>query len=247
MILAVVLSLTTGCGTHPNPNFVDSDVVEPQKLQPGSYLGDLPCADCEGIRYRLDLFEDQVFYLSMEYLGQAEDQFHDDIGIWSIKADSPALSLEGGREAPLFFRISGDDALEKLDQNGQEIASDLNYQLQLISDLPPIEPRLFMRGMYSYMADAALFTECLTGRRFAVAFEADSISLEKAYLKAQSVPGQAILVNVEGQIAQRPAMEGDRTEQSLVVDRFIGIWPGQACDQPQRGKSETRKPFGRSQ
>jgi len=29
---------------------------------PASYEGDLPCADCEAIRYHLDLFEDSSFF-----------------------------------------------------------------------------------------------------------------------------------------------------------------------------------------
>ncbi len=86
-----------------------------------------------------------------------------------------------------------------------------------------------MRGMYVYMADAALFTECETGKRYPVAFEGDSVSLERAYLEARQQPGEEVLVSVEGHFAERPAMEGNRTEESLVVDRFIGVWPGETC------------------
>jgi copper homeostasis protein (lipoprotein) len=86
-----------------------------------------------------------------------------------------------------------------------------------------------MRGMYVYMADAALFTECETGKRYPVAFEGDSVSLEWAYLEARRQPGEEVLISVEGHFAERPAMEGNGTEESLVVDRFIGVWPGESC------------------
>ena len=86
-----------------------------------------------------------------------------------------------------------------------------------------------MRGMYVYMADAALFTECETGTRYPVAFEGDSVSLERAYLEVRHQPGEEILVSLEGRIAERPAMEGNQSEESLVVERFIRVWPGETC------------------
>jgi len=91
------------------------------------------------------------------------------------------------------------------------------------------EPQLLMRGMYSYMADAALFKECLTGRKMPVAMEGDNAALERAYLKAQRQPGEELLIEVEGHIVERPAMEGNETVESLVVERFIGIWPRETC------------------
>ncbi len=200
-----------------------------QDSLPGSYVGDLPSASGEGIRYRLDLFTDQVFFLRMSYLGKTENADHDDIGSWSIGNDGRTLILQGGRDVPVLFRVVGEDTLRKLDLKGNEIVSDLNYNLMRTSGLPPFEPQLPMRGMYSYMADAALFKECLTGRRMPVAMEGDNVALERAYLKAQRRPGEELLIEVEGHIAQRPAMEGDETVESLVVDHFIGVWPRETC------------------
>ena len=83
--------------------------------------------------------------------------------------------------------------------------------------------------MYVYLADAALFTECETGRRYPVAFEGDSVTLERAYLEMRRQPGEEVLVSLEGHIAERPAMEGNQSEESLIVKRFIGLWPGETC------------------
>ena len=48
-----------------------------------------------------------------------------------------------------------------------------------------------MSGMYSYLADAANFTECLTGARYPVAMEADNLALERAYLaRARTSPAR---------------------------------------------------------
>jgi copper homeostasis protein (lipoprotein) len=83
--------------------------------------------------------------------------------------------------------------------------------------------------MYRYMADAAVFTECLSGRRFAVAMEADNISLERAYLRAQRQPGEELMISLQGRIAERPAMEGDAMVLTVVPEKFIGVWPGETC------------------
>lgn len=34
---------------------------------------------------------------------------------------------------------------------------------------------------------------------------------------------------MEGQIAMRPKMEGKGTQPTVVVERFIGVWPGETC------------------
>ena len=106
------------------------------------------------------------------------------------------------------------------------------------------ESKALMRGMYSYMADAALFKECLTGRKMPVAMEGDNAALERAYLEAQQRPGEELLIEIEGHIAQRPAMEGAETVESLVIDRFIGIWPRETCG-AQRATAPLRSTYWR--
>ncbi len=196
---------------------------------PATFEGVLPCADCEGIRYHLDLFEDEAFFLRTAYLGRGDDAVFDDIGSWAVSSDGSRLALFGGREAPLLFRIVEPNTLRTLDIEGREIDSDLNDDLERASEFTPIEPRLAMRGMYRYMADAALFEECLTGKSLPVAMEADNIALERGYRESGVEPGQPVLVILEGRLARRPAMESEGTVLSLVPERFIGVWPGETC------------------
>ena len=139
------------------------------------------------------------------------------------------LALFGDPEAPMLFRVVDLETLRKLDLEGRDIESSLNYDLRRKDAIGTIEPRLTMRGMYRYMADAALFEECLSGRRFQVAQEADNIALERAYLEAQRQPGEALLVSIQGRIAEHPAMEGDAMVLTVVPEHFIGVWPGETC------------------
>ena len=196
---------------------------------PATFEGELPCADCPGIFYHLDLFEDDVFFLRTTYLGRGTGAIFDTVGSWTLAGDENRLALFGDPEAPILFRLVNPETLRKLDVEGRDIDSSLNYDLRRKDAIGTIEPRLTMRGMYRYMADAALFDECLSGRRFQVAQEADNIALERAYLEAQRQPGEALLVSLQGRIAERPAMEGDTMVLTVVPEHFIGVWPGETC------------------
>jgi copper homeostasis protein (lipoprotein) len=83
------------------------------------------------------------------------------------------------------------------------------------------EPRVF-RGEYSYFADASSFIDCQDGTRYAVTGP-ENPTLERAYLKAASWPADSILIEVEGRLEPRPAMEGDKSETTLVVSRVVDV------------------------
>ncbi|MCK5377272.1 MAG: YbaY family lipoprotein [Acidobacteria bacterium] len=227
--------LTRGTGNEVElmlrrvPGMKDEEASSPLGDFPGIFEGEVPCADCPGIFYHLDLFEDGVFFLRTTYLGRGAGAIFDAVGSWTLAADERRLALFGDIEEPILFRVIDPETLRKLDVKGRDIESSLNYDLRRNDAVGTIEPRFTMRGMYRYMADAALFEECLSGRRFQVAQEADNIALERAYLEAQRQPGEALLVSIQGRIAERPAMEGDALVLTVVPEHFIGVWPGETC------------------
>jgi copper homeostasis protein (lipoprotein) len=195
---------------------------------PASFTGTLPCADCEGIDYRLDLFEDRSFFLRTTYRGRTPGEF-DDVGSFDWSSDGRALIAQGGREAPLRFSIESADEIRLLDLSGQPIDSKLNYALRRTAGLAPLEPRLNLRGLYRYMADAGLFEECSTGRRLPVAMEADNAALERAYALQRREPLEPVMALVEGRIAMRMPMEGPGPVAMLVPERFLRLAPGESC------------------
>jgi copper homeostasis protein (lipoprotein) len=92
-----------------------------------------------------------------------------------------------------------------------------------------VEPRVVKRGMFRYMADAASFTDCESRQRWPVAMEGAYKTLEAAYLKTRRQP-EELLVDIEGQVATRPnAEEGRPPIPTLVIERYIGIFPGETC------------------
>jgi copper homeostasis protein (lipoprotein) len=231
-IMLVLTGAALGCASASAADTVKGATNDEASSSPGdfpaSYEGELPCADCPGIFYHLDLFEDGVFFLRTTYLGRGTGAILDTVGSWTLDGKE-RLALFGDPEAPILFRVVDPGTLRKLDAEGRDIDSSLNYDLRRKDTVGTIEPRLTMRGMYRYMADAALFDECLSGRRFQVAQEADNIALERAYLEAQRQPGEELLVSLQGRITERPAMEGDTMVLTVVPEHFIGVWPGEIC------------------
>jgi copper homeostasis protein (lipoprotein) len=108
--------------------------------------------------------------------------------------------------------------------------------LQRAESFEPITPELRMRGMYRYMADAALLTECRTGRTMPVAQQGANAALERGYLEARSrseaEPGAELLAEITGRIVERMPMEGDGPVATVVPLAFHGVWPGETCDRP---------------
>jgi len=95
---------------------------------------------------------------------------------------------------------------------------------------PPSQP---FRGMYSYMADAGWFVDCLSGNRLPVAQESDNAALEKAYANARSMAGAPMLATVEGSIERRLQMEGEGQlmRKTLIVRKFVSV-EAQGCSGP---------------
>lgn len=95
---------------------------------PASFMGTLPCADCPGIRYQVDLLPDHRFVSRMTY--QERNTHFDDRGSWQLAGDGKILILHGGGGTQQKFAVPNGDTLRQLDTGGHEIVSKLNYDLK---------------------------------------------------------------------------------------------------------------------
>ncbi len=87
-----------------------------------------------------------------------------------------------------------------------------------------------LKGMYSYMADAAVFQDCATGVKSPVATEGDNIALERAYGASGTNPGAPILVTLDGRLELRPWIDHPGQQQlTVIVEQFDRVWPGETC------------------
>src|SRR6056297_3295786 len=200
---------------------------------PASFTGTLPCADCAGISYHIDLWPDQTYHMRRIYLEVPDWRDGDqggELGHWYADPKDDSIILYGASEMPLYWEVKGPDRLRKMDIQGDPIESELNYDLTSDGALTQTDLEgVFLIGEMTYMADVAVFTECVTGRSYPIAQEGEYLALERAYLADADDPGEPLTVHVEGNLVMRPAMQGpDR--RSLVIDRFIQTPPGQSCE-----------------
>ena len=215
----------------------DEDQIEPSPAAPPSlgslpatFAGTLPCADCPGIYYQLNLFPDRTFVARSTY--RERDVAVDDIGRWVLSSDGRVVVMKGANERPVMFAIRDDDTLVMLDAEGDEIESTLDYAIKRSASMELIEPRLNLSGMYRYIADAGMFTECTTGWRVLVAEKRAGDALETAYVRRQQQPGEELKARVDGRLVVRPHPDTGVEQRMLVVERFIDMTPGETCGAP---------------
>jgi copper homeostasis protein (lipoprotein) len=216
-------ALIGACAREPAPSRPGPELIGQEAL---TYQGDIPCADCPGQRLTLTLFTDRTFRLRHTYLGRDETFY--DLGRWGRAQDGgDRLRLAGSTERA--FAILGAGTLRMLDSEGREIRSALNYDLKHLPLLDPVAGPMRLRGMYVYMADAATFNECLTGKRFPVLSGKDHLALERAYLAARSAPGSLVAVIIEGRFVHHAPEPGAPVREHIVVERFDRVLPGETC------------------
>lgn len=123
-----------------------------------------------------------------------------------------------------YYRAKG-DALEMLDREGNPVASPLNYTLEPVTASLPVTP-MPLRGMYVYMADAATFTDCATGKRLPVA---SNVQLERGYLAAKGEAEKPVLLTVEGHFVFAANPDTGEPVKMLIADKNAKFAPGKDC------------------
>ena len=224
---------------------------------PASYSGVLPCADCTGVRYQLNLYSGGAYILALTYLRDNRDETFYDMGFYSLTKDSSQLVLDYREPKAMQFAFTRSGSLRKLDNEGRQIESELEYELQRESIVLPLEPRLKLTGNYTYMADAGVLTDCRSGLRFPVAPGGAAHALEQTFLAEKSVrdsiagPPQPkstakgtpatksasaptnesppLMVSVYARMLLRPPVGIEGNKPMLFVERMVEAFPGESC------------------
>ena len=214
---------------------------------PVTFAGDIPCADCPAQRMVVSLRADGMFMLRRTYIGveAGKDKQVHDLGRWVLSQDGARLILQGCTETPLQFVIKSSSVLRMLSNEGNEIQSRLNYELVRSDSYDPIEVRMPLRGMFSYLADGPSLTECVTGHRFPVAQEEDYVTVERAYMALRPAPGEPIIIEMEGRLTRRPIGERGVLTEAIVVDRFDRVRLGEICARHAMSKASLTNTYWR--
>ena len=106
----------------------------------GVYSGTLPCADCRGIRTRIELLEDGTFTRSLLYVGE-DERPRTDAGRFTWDDSGSRITLGEGGNAQQYQ--VGENVLFHLDQSGQRITGNraAAYRLEKNVNDPRIENR----------------------------------------------------------------------------------------------------------
>ena len=237
----VCLACAAGCGdgsgddASSRPMITDTGAAAPATparpvdALPATFTGVLPCADCPGIEYTLNLMPDQTFFLRTVYRDRPAAA-PDDLGRWVIGSDGRTLALQGGRDAPLYFEMIDGATLRKLDNDARRIASSASHDLRRAAAFAPLDARVTMRGELAYRAGDATFAECVTGRSWPVAPEGESATLAELYRRHRAGAGaNPLVVSVDARVASRLRPEGGGSEPALLVERVAGAFPEERC------------------
>ena len=88
----------------------------------GTYEGELPCADCDGIKTTLVLNADDTYTLTSEYAGKNEKTEEQGKVTWSADGNQIEITTKDGQTTKY---IVGENQLIQLDQEGNRITGPL--------------------------------------------------------------------------------------------------------------------------
>jgi copper homeostasis protein (lipoprotein) len=223
VVAASALFVLMGCHNRAEMEVLEPTQAEALKPMQQSWRGVLPCADCEGIETSLFLEKDGTWVMNQHYQGAKAPSTFASYGTWARTADKLVLTDTAGEKR--YFRAKG-EGLEMLDMQGNPIASQFNYTLAPITAALPATP-MAMRGMYFYMADAAIFTDCATGKKVSVA---NNAQLERDYAAARGNDTKPVLLTVDGHFTLQANPDSGEKIKTLVPDRDARFEAGKNCD-----------------
>ncbi|MCC5824730.1 META domain-containing protein [Alkalimonas sp.] len=192
--------------------FIDQDM---------SFIGTLPCADCPGIAFHLNLFRDGRFEIRQEYLERNDILLVK--GTWLL--EQRTLHLMNQQHTLPTFQFVSNHRLTMLDMAGKPIVSSLNYHLDRASRLQTIDTRRPMLGLYRVNGDSASFTQCDSGERYQVAMTQHHMPMLRNYRQDPQLSGKAVIATLTGRLGN------GNDSSTLFIDQFEQFWPGASCPQ----------------
>ncbi|MBF8963081.1 copper resistance protein NlpE N-terminal domain-containing protein [Pontibacter sp. FD36] len=140
-----LLCIVAACSTAPtsvSQSNAEMSNVEVAQAAVGSWVGTIPCADCPGIDYTLDLNPDSTYRERLVYQGRSATPFVQS-GTWGVGNGRVQLNKQGTGNNQ--FALEG-EALVMLDNEGNRIESQIAdaYRLRRKNpDEPEDSPKLW--------------------------------------------------------------------------------------------------------
>lgn len=119
--------------------FIQGCSTSKPAIDPGAYYGMLPCADCPGIDYELQLNEDGTYRETMDYQERSVEPYVTS-GKYKLTKDGKLKLLEASKDGGNSMYAVEGDSLRMLDQDGNAIDSPLANHYVLTRNKPESEP-----------------------------------------------------------------------------------------------------------
>jgi copper homeostasis protein (lipoprotein) len=194
---------------------------------PATFSGTLPCADCEGIEYALNLWPNGGFHMTKTWLGATDDLTKVNVGTWHADPSREAVVLYSGDDAPVRFEVVGIDTLRLLARDGSRIESELNYNLTSEGGIRDLDlTDIFFGGVMTLVDDVPFLEECFSGRAFPIARGGQFEALKEARDENGT---DRLFVQIEAEIAMNPEF-ANRFGRSISVVRFVRARPELTCE-----------------
>jgi uncharacterized lipoprotein NlpE involved in copper resistance len=128
LMAAITILGLSSCLSNPA---VDKNNAKDNIDWAGVYEGTIPAADCDGINVSMELFKDQTFEMSYEYIGKSTEPF-----IWKGKFkwdDTGNIIIIDIIDAPNYYKVEKTKLIQ-LDMKGKPIKGKLaeNYVLNRV-------------------------------------------------------------------------------------------------------------------
>jgi copper homeostasis protein (lipoprotein) len=230
VLVAVALGCTSNADDRVTPA-VSSSVAD----SGGTWRGDLPCADCAGIRTTLRLAPDGTYQREAAYLGTngGGDTIDADVGTWQRETPSGRITLTSSNDAPRHFAVEPDGSLTQRDVDGGRASTALSYVLSPLNEPVALTHPARLTIAFRYRADAAHATECRSGLTRPVAMTTEAYrGLERA-ATAPSGSDAPVVARVRAHLDTLPIGDGDARVAAWVVDSLLALTPNEQCASPQ--------------
>ena len=185
---------------------------------PAAFEGELPCADCPGIFYHLDLLPGGTFFMRSTFLGRGTAAINDQIGSW--KASDGAIHLDLASQGPSTLHIVDRHTLRVVDGDGPHAEASLGHDLRRKDSMGTISPRLNLVGFFD---GTSRFKACDSGRRFTVVAGRNLSALQET--------GPA-LVSLQASVSYGPVAGLHLPEVTLPAEILHEVRPGERCPSP---------------
>lgn len=225
--------LVVGCQGREQPYSTGSDNAAPDKDAgaatlplAGVYTDTVPCNDCQGISTRLTLKPDSLYELQEAYLGRP-DPVNYRRGPWRVRGQVVTLA-PSGNDPVRRYQVEAARRLRLLDADGKPMqAANADYTLNYFSDgnLNEAGTTREFTGLYTAEPNAAVFVECGSDTRYALASGGLTADLARQYGTTRRKAGKPVFLRVSATVS------GTGQQETLLVGKILEMKPDPVCPQ----------------